>query len=92
MRSRSSHRFGLALLLALLPGGLPLARAAEPTAAEAEFFENEVRPLLVEKCWECHGETKHKGRLKLTSRANSLQGRRQRAGRRPQQTRGKPFG
>ena len=44
--------------------------AAEPSAAHAEFFEKEVRPLLVEKCLECHGEEKPKGGLKLTSRAN----------------------
>jgi hypothetical protein len=64
------------LLLAWLPGGLtlPLARAAKPTAAEAEFFEKEVRPLLVEKCWKCHGETTHKGRLNLTTRASLLKG------------------
>jgi hypothetical protein len=64
------------LLLALLPGGLtlPLAWTAEPTAAEAEFFEKEIRPLLVEKCWKCHGETTHKGRLKLTTRASLLKG------------------
>ena len=53
---------------------MPLARAAKPTAAEAEFFEKEVRPLLVEKCGKCHGETTYKGRLKLTTRANLLKG------------------
>ncbi len=64
------------MLLLLLPSSLalPSVRAEEPTAAEAEFFEKEVRPLLVEKCWECHGETMHKGRLKLTSRAGVLKG------------------
>jgi hypothetical protein len=76
LRSPTPHCFGLALLLALLPGGLtlPQAPAAEPTAADAEFFEKEVRPLLVEKCWKCHGETTHKGRLKLTTRASLLKG------------------
>lgn len=76
MQLRSPHCFGLALLLALLPEGLtlPPARAAKPTAAEVEFFEKEVRPLLVEKCWKCHGETTHKGRLKLTTRASLLKG------------------
>jgi hypothetical protein len=75
MPPRSSLGIDLALLL-LVMGGLaaPAARAAEPTIAEAEFFEKDVRPLLVEKCWECHGDAVHKGRLKLTSRANVLKG------------------
>jgi len=76
LRTRSSRSFGPPLLFLLLSGvfALPTVRAADPTAAEAEFFEKEVRPLLVEKCWECHGEEMHKGRLKLTSRASVLKG------------------
>src|SRR5262249_37582332 len=49
-------------------------RAAEPSAADAEFFEKEVRPLLAEKCWGCHGEDRAKGGLKLTTRAHLLRG------------------
>ena len=33
------------------------------------FFESKIRPLLVERCYECHGEKKHKGGLRLDSRA-----------------------
>lgn len=45
------------------------ALAAEgPTAADAEFFENRVRPVLVEHCQKCHGEKKQKGGLRLDSR------------------------
>ena len=33
--------------------------AASPISAEdREFFEKEVRPLLVKRCFECHGGTK----------------------------------
>jgi hypothetical protein len=43
--------------------------AAEPAAAmdpAAEaFFEKEVRPLLAERCFECHGPQKQKGELRL---------------------------
>jgi hypothetical protein len=63
---------GIGLALLLLTGGL--ARAAEPSAADAEFFEKEVRPLLAEKCWRCHGEERSKGGLKLTARAHVLRG------------------
>ena len=48
--------------------------AAEPSESETEFFEKEVRPLLVEKCQGCHGADRPKGHLKLTSRAGILQG------------------
>ena len=50
---------GIGLALLLLAGGP--ARVAEPSAADAEFFEKEVRPLLAEKCWGCHGEDRAKG-------------------------------
>jgi hypothetical protein len=62
------------LSFVLLGLGSP-ARAAEPDAAGVEFFEKEVRPLLVEKCHECHGaKPKIKGGLNLTSRAGLLKG------------------
>ena len=34
---------------------------------QTKFFENEVRPLLAEKCWGCHGAEKQKGDLRLDS-------------------------
>jgi len=43
------------------------ARAAEVDGAA--FFESKIRPLLVERCYECHGEKKQKGGLRLDSRA-----------------------
>jgi hypothetical protein len=61
----------LAVLL-FLPGGP--ARAAEPTAAESEFFENDVRPILVGKCLKCHGDAAPKAGLKLTTRERVLKG------------------
>jgi hypothetical protein len=50
------------LLTLLLPGAS--ARGEEETA----FFETKVRPLLVERCLECHGEKKQKGGLRLDSK------------------------
>ncbi|EDY20565.1 protein of unknown function DUF1549 [Chthoniobacter flavus Ellin428] len=32
-----------------------------------KFFESEVRPLLVKRCFECHGEKKQKGGLRADS-------------------------
>jgi hypothetical protein len=37
-------------------------------SADVEFFEAKVRPLLVEHCYECHGDRKQKGGLRLDSR------------------------
>ncbi|MDQ3623049.1 MAG: DUF1549 domain-containing protein, partial [Verrucomicrobiota bacterium] len=34
-----------------------------------EFFEKKIRPVLVESCYECHGEEKQKGGLRLDSKA-----------------------
>jgi hypothetical protein len=58
-------------LLLCLPAA---ARAADPPAADVEFFEKEVRPLLVANCWQCHGPAKARGGLRLTSRELLLQG------------------
>src|SRR5262245_3925750 len=50
------------------PGGA----AADPKALE--FFESKVRPLLAERCLECHGPQKQKGNLRLDSLAAILKG------------------
>ncbi|MCB1224877.1 MAG: PSD1 domain-containing protein [Verrucomicrobiales bacterium] len=44
--------------------------AAEPSASELAFFENKVRPLLVEHCYKCHSAEaeKVKGGLLLDSK------------------------
>jgi len=56
---------------------LPLS-AAEPefSAAQLEFFESKVRPLLVARCFKCHGPKAKKlqGGLLLDSRAALLRG------------------
>src|SRR5262249_16434862 len=46
--------------------------AAEPQALE--FFEKRVRPILVENCFSCHGDTKQKAGLRLASRAALVKG------------------
>jgi hypothetical protein len=76
LRLRSLTAAGTVLFLLLL-GRLtpPPAAAAEPSRADVEFFEKDVRPLLVEKCWKCHGDAgRPKGGLRLTSRQAVLNG------------------
>ncbi len=57
-------------LAVVLSGGA--VGAAEPQAVE--FFEKNVRPVLAEKCWSCHGQKKQQGGLRLDSRAAVLKG------------------
>ena len=48
--------------------------AAEPEGIE--FFENNIRPVLVQNCYKCHSEEagKAKGELLLDTRAGVLKG------------------
>lgn len=64
-------------LLALTTGaGLLAAARAEPSAVDLEFFEKKVRPILVERCYECHSAEagKSKGGLTVDSQPALLQG------------------
>lgn len=72
------------ILCALSSGGLCFAgppTAADPTGVDrgpsldkAEFFERQVRPLLIARCHECHGAKKSEAHLRLTSRESILKG------------------
>ncbi len=56
---------GLMWLLAASSLALEDKPGADP--AQAEFFEAKVRPILAGRCFECHGEAKQKGGLRLDS-------------------------
>ena len=64
-------RFSCCTALLFLPA---IALGSDISPAEIEFFEKEVRPLLVQRCQTCHGAEKPKGGLRLTSRAALLEG------------------
>lgn len=53
-----------------------LGAANEPAAEDIEFFEKRVRPILVERCFECHasGSAKLRGGLALDHRDGVLKG------------------
>jgi len=65
----------LLLLLFSVASNLSLW-AAESTKAELDFFENKIRPLLVNKCYKCHSSKaeKLKGGLSLEFREAVLKG------------------
>jgi hypothetical protein len=50
-------------------GGVAQTAFANPAADDVEFFERQIRPLLVEQCGGCHGEKKQWGGLRLDSSA-----------------------
>src|ERR1700754_4976963 len=62
----------LSLLPALLAVGLATAsaRAASP---EPGRFNRDVRPILADACFSCHGPSKQKGGGRLDSRDSALE-------------------
>ena len=76
MRARQrpwSQRLNIALIgLAVAGTAVSIkVRGGEPDsnaqAAREHFFEQNVRPLLAENCYSCHGDKKQKGGLRLDS-------------------------
>ncbi len=59
-----------ALLIGLAQ--VAIAEAAKPE--EVEFFEKQVRPVLVANCFNCHGPQKQMSGLRLDSREGVLKG------------------
>lgn len=57
-----------AIALAIVAIAFPESLPAAEMRGEA-FFEANIRPLLIERCAECHGEKKQKGGLRLDSKA-----------------------
>ena len=56
------------------PAEQPAAPAPAFTPAQLDFFEKQVRPVLAEHCYSCHGPKKQEGGLRLDSRAALLRG------------------
>ncbi len=69
---------GTLMLRSLTTGwlGLSLAIGAVAHAATPgeEEFEKTIRPVLVERCYKCHGPEKQSGGLRVDSRASLLEG------------------
>lgn len=40
---------------------------APPTAEQLRFFENKIRPVLADRCYQCHGVKKQKADLRVDS-------------------------
>jgi hypothetical protein len=55
----------LPLLLAILTTTTAFAAEDDAQREVMAFFEKEVRPVLANRCYECHGEKKRKGSLRM---------------------------
>ncbi len=54
---------------------LQTSEAADPSAAQIEFFETRIRPVLVDQCYECHNSAMTaEGELAIDERAAMLKG------------------
>ncbi len=72
--SRTSLRPGAVILAAALLGGGPAA-GAEFAPEDLEFFEQKIRPVLVEHCYTCHNSTEiAESGLRLDYRNGVLEG------------------
>ena len=67
MSSRLKHGAAVAIGATMIVlGGFSLP-GAEPEVDSIDFFERKVRPVLAANCFECHGDKKQKGELRLDS-------------------------
>ncbi len=76
-RTRGISDFGFRIsVFGFLLGFLSIARGAELTRAQLNFFETKVRPVLANNCYKCHSTQaeKVKGGLMLDSREGLLKG------------------
>ncbi|MFN5392293.1 MAG: PSD1 and planctomycete cytochrome C domain-containing protein [Planctomycetota bacterium] len=79
MRALQSCWIGcLMVWAALAAGAVGVAQEAPPRNALApeklEFFESKVRPILVQRCYECHSGQESNGGLRLDYREGLLKG------------------
>src|SRR5688572_21317290 len=56
-------RLGLSLIAAVPVWG---AVTAEPTKEQIEFFEQKIRPILADNCYQCHSQEQGKSKGDLT--------------------------
>jgi hypothetical protein len=74
------HHLPILAFFLLVPWALFLSPVSAATVAAADsheammFFENQIRPLLANRCFECHGEKKQKSGLRLDTLAGFSKG------------------
>jgi mono/diheme cytochrome c family protein len=74
MRIHHQQAIWLTLALAGFATAVPAALAAGPTDQQLRFFEEQVRPVLAEHCFKCHGDQAQRGELRVDSLSSLLSG------------------
>ncbi|MCY2974319.1 MAG: DUF1549 domain-containing protein [Planctomycetota bacterium] len=70
-----TSRLSQALVVGMMSlASLTITIGSDIPSEHAQFFENDVRPLLVKHCYECHSEDDPKGGLRLDSRSLIMAG------------------
>jgi mono/diheme cytochrome c family protein len=64
---------GVAAVAATVGSGLQPVAAA-PAANTPAFYTEQVKPILVKECGECHYATAHKGGLSMATKAGMFKG------------------
>ncbi|HVX64405.1 MAG TPA: PSD1 and planctomycete cytochrome C domain-containing protein [Pirellulales bacterium] len=62
------------VLASSLPQAVQADEAVQPSADQIEFFEKQIRPMLVNRCQSCHGADDQEAGLRLDSRQALLAG------------------
>ena len=68
------HHSGIPFMLALLTVPVSTAQDVKPDPKSIEFFEKQVRPLIVSRCLSCHGPEQQFSSLRMDSREALLRG------------------
>jgi len=71
---RAVARLAFAATFLFLAAAVAADGAKKPTPEQVKFFEERVRPVLADRCYQCHGAEKQKGKLRLDSLAAMLAG------------------
>lgn len=74
VQNASSHPKSLTQSSLALAAMLLLQHSVVAVESHEQFFETEVRPLLVEKCADCHGNNEVSGGLRVDSRNALIKG------------------
>jgi hypothetical protein len=74
IRSILRRVMALSAVVAALAATVCGAKAVPQTPEQTEFFEKQVRPILVERCYACHSAKVAQSGLRLDSRAALLAG------------------
>jgi len=61
-------------MLNLLLTSILLPNVNPASAEELDFFEKKIRPVFLEHCTKCHGESKQQGGLRLDTKSHFLKG------------------